>query len=101
MIEGIMKSMQGVNQDNALMDTNGDITQLGSWVSSHAHLCDFTLMYFLLSTSIPHERAVGLALLFLSRFTTLLRRPFQFIYDRELFSSLSIDFLTCISIARR
>lgn len=31
---GVMKQMQGVNQDNALMDTSGSITALGSWVSA-------------------------------------------------------------------
>ena len=30
---GVMKNMQDVNQMNALMDPNGAITSLGSWVS--------------------------------------------------------------------
>jgi hypothetical protein len=29
-----MKNMQGVNQNNALMNPDGSITALGSWVSS-------------------------------------------------------------------
>lgn len=29
---GMMKDMQGVNQDNALMNPDGSITALGSWV---------------------------------------------------------------------
>jgi hypothetical protein len=31
---GAMKNMQGVNQNNALMNPDGSITALGSWVSS-------------------------------------------------------------------
>jgi hypothetical protein len=30
---GAMKNMQGVNQNNALMNPDGSITALGSWVS--------------------------------------------------------------------
>lgn len=29
---GVMRDMQGVNQDNALMNPSGDITSLGNWV---------------------------------------------------------------------
>ncbi|ORY24974.1 glycosyl hydrolase catalytic core-domain-containing protein [Naematelia encephala] len=32
---GVMKNMQGVNQDNALMNTDGSITQLGNYVCSY------------------------------------------------------------------
>ena len=31
---GMMENMQGVNQDNALMNPDGSITALGSWVST-------------------------------------------------------------------
>ncbi len=31
---GVMQNMQGVNQDNALMNPDGTITGLGSWVSA-------------------------------------------------------------------
>ncbi|WVR05287.1 hypothetical protein IAU60_002300 [Kwoniella sp. DSM 27419] len=33
---GVMKDMQGVNQDNALMNPDGSITSLGSWYISSA-----------------------------------------------------------------
>lgn len=29
---GVMRDMQGVNQDNALMNPGGGITSLGNWV---------------------------------------------------------------------
>jgi hypothetical protein len=32
-IVGMMEDMQGVNQDNALMNPDGSVTSLGSWVS--------------------------------------------------------------------
>lgn len=32
---GAMKQMQGVNQDNALMNPDGSITSLGNWVSDN------------------------------------------------------------------
>lgn len=30
---GVMQDMQGVNQNNALMNPDGSITSLGGWVS--------------------------------------------------------------------
>jgi len=38
-----MKQMQGVNQDNALMNPDGTITSLGSWVSDILHKVEYML----------------------------------------------------------
>ena len=33
LLAGVMQDMQGVNQNNALMNPDGSITSLGGWVS--------------------------------------------------------------------
>ncbi|ORX39964.1 glycosyl hydrolase catalytic core-domain-containing protein [Kockovaella imperatae] len=42
---GMMENMQGVNQDNALMNPSGSITDLGSWVSGIGNIV-YHLQFF-------------------------------------------------------
>lgn len=51
---GVMKNMQGVNQMNALMNPDGSITALGSWVrTSFSAGCEVML------TLAVHEQLVS------------------------------------------